>query len=227
MGTIIKKHNKMTKSHTFKCTMVGDANTGKTALLNQLSTSTFDPEYDVSIEFQNTTKCTIIDGNQVCLDIVDAPGFKIFKDQVYSHLFKTKAVATFIVYDVTNRLSFDNTLNWLNAVKKHCMKNERIMLVANKTDLDNRDVTIEEGLIFAKQNGLLYCETNANLSATVQVCFEAMVKAILKDEALVKKCKRAEDYEVVGDNTAHKVKKIGASRPHKRNLLEMIFGRRN
>ena len=106
------------------------------------------------------------------------------------------------------------------------MKNERIMLVANKTDLDNRDVTIEEGLIFAKQNGLLYCETNAKLSASIQVSFEAMVKAILKDEALVKKCKRAEDYEVVGDNVSHKVKKIGA-RPHKKNLLEMIFGGRN
>ena len=213
----------MTFKHLFKCTIVGDANTGKTCLLNQFTTSNFDAEYDVSIDFPTTKKDTKISNNQVSMEIVDTPGFHIFRDQVCSHLFKTKAIATFVVYDVTNRQSFANANGWVSAVKRHCMKNEVIMLVANKVDKEDRQVTTEEGLIFAKQNGLRYCETSANEQASVQVCFESVATDILSNEELVKKCIRADSFEAKGSPKSNKTK----GRAHKRNLIEMIFGIRN
>ena len=44
-----------------------------------------------------------------------------------------------------------------------------IMLIGNKSDLDHRrQVTVEEGESFAKENGLIFLETSAKTAANVE-----------------------------------------------------------
>ena len=72
-----------------------------------------------------------------------------------------------MVYDVTNKKSFQNVSNWIQQLKECYLYDEMkgswvIMLIGNKTDLENeRQVSFEEGQQFAKQNGLLFAETSA------------------------------------------------------------------
>ena len=51
-----------------------------------------------------------------------------------------------IVYDVTDRESFDNVRQWMQEIENYAQKNVNILLIGNKNDLDSRrEVTFEEG----------------------------------------------------------------------------------
>lgn len=48
------------------------------------------------------------------------------------------------------RKSFDNLEKWFTSIENNCDENVVVMLVGNKTDLDeNREVTVEEASKFA------------------------------------------------------------------------------
>jgi Ras-related protein Rab-2A len=63
--------------------------------------------------------------------------------------------------------------SWLEDAKKHSNSTMTIMLVGNKSDLENRRaVTYTEGKSFADENGLIFLETSAKTDENVEeVCF--------------------------------------------------------
>lgn len=59
-----------------------------------------------------------------------------------------------LVYDVTRRATFNHLTSWLTDARNLTSRNTAILLIGNKTDLDEqRDVTYEEAAAFAKENG--------------------------------------------------------------------------
>lgn len=53
------------------------------------------------------------------------------------------------------------------------------MLIGNKSDLDNiRDVSVEEGVKLAEEEGLFFMETSALDSTNVKKAFEIVVREI-------------------------------------------------
>lgn len=71
-----------------------------------------------------------------------------------------------MVYDITNRNSFINLLDWLNDVKRNLdYKDAVYLLVATKSDLTKlRQVKEEEGFRFAQQYNMSFKETSAKLN---------------------------------------------------------------
>jgi GTPase SAR1 family protein len=56
------------------------------------------------------------------------------------------AVAAIVVYDVTDRLSFEHVDNWIGLIRQNAPTNICICLVGNKIDLvDEVSVTIVQG----------------------------------------------------------------------------------
>ena len=56
-----------------------------------------------------------------------------------------------IVYDVTDRESFDNVREWMQEIENYAQKNVNILLIGNKNDLLNkREVSFEEGKALCK-----------------------------------------------------------------------------
>jgi Ras-related protein Rab-2A len=67
-----------------------------------------------------------------------------------------------------SRETFEHLQSWLEDCRKYSSPNIVIILVGNKTDLENqRQVTREEGETFAKKNGLYFMETSAKTSENV------------------------------------------------------------
>ena len=66
-------------------------------------------------------------------------------------------------YDITNKNSFDDIKNdFFNRVTKFVNNNELIYLVGNKIDLyENRTVSEEEALAYAKENNMKFFEISA------------------------------------------------------------------
>ena len=51
-----------------------------------------------------------------------------------------------IVYDVTNRDSFDNVRQWMTEIERFATENVNKLLIGNKCDLEEkREVSFEEG----------------------------------------------------------------------------------
>ena len=85
----------------------------------------------------------------------------------YSH-----AQGIFVVYDTTDRHSFDNVKWWLNEITKEYEGVKTILLIGNKCDLVcKREVSFEEGYALADDNGYEFAETSARNSINVENAF--------------------------------------------------------
>ena len=106
----------------------------------------------------------------VRIQIWDTAGQESFRSITRSY-YKNSTCA-FIVYDITNKKSFDNVIIWLKECKDMCYKNILICLIGNKIDMeDKREVTYEDGMNFAEENDLLFYETSAKEGNNIQEIF--------------------------------------------------------
>ena len=87
-----------------------------------------------------------------------------------------------VVYDITNRQSFDDINFWLNEIKEKANKNTVLLLVGNKCDLeDERKVSFQEGKDFADNNGIKFIETSAKTNQNVDEAFEILIDEVIKN----------------------------------------------
>lgn len=87
-----------------------------------------------------------------------------------------------IVYDVSNRKSFDSLDYWLRKIDDNSGLNIQKLIVANKCDLTyNRNVSRSEGEEFAKRNNLNYMETSAKVNKNVGTVFENLAFDVFWD----------------------------------------------
>ena len=77
-----------------------------------------------------------------------------------------------IVYDVTNRNSFKSVQKWVDDVKNQRGEGVIIALLANKIDLEDRDVSEEEGLEMSRNNNILFKEVSAKSGMNIQEFFK-------------------------------------------------------
>lgn len=83
------------------------------------------------------------------------------------------AVGALLVYDITKQPSYDNTERWLKELRDHADPTIVIMLVGNKSDLeDDRVVLTDDARKFAETNELSFIETSAKDGTNVEDAFK-------------------------------------------------------
>lgn len=89
------------------------------------------------------------------------------------------AVGAMLVYDVTRRQTFDHIPRWLEELRGHADKNIVIILVGNKSDLeDQRAISTEDAKEFAETEGLFFLETSALNAVNVETAFSTVLTEI-------------------------------------------------
>lgn len=84
-----------------------------------------------------------------------------------------------LVYDITKRQSFDHIPRWLEELRGHADKNIVIILIGNKSDLeDQRAVGTEDAKEFAEKEGLFFLETSALEATNVEEAFLTVLTEI-------------------------------------------------
>lgn len=83
------------------------------------------------------------------------------------------------MYDITSRISFQNTSKWIEDVRAERGTEVIIVLVGNKTDLnDKREVTLEEGEKKANDCNVMFIETSAKAGHNVKALFRRIAQAL-------------------------------------------------
>lgn len=89
------------------------------------------------------------------------------------------AVGAMLVYDVTRHQTFEHIPRWLEELRGHADKNIVIILVGNKSDLeDQRAISMEDAKEFAEKEGLFFLETSALNAVNVETAFSTVLTQI-------------------------------------------------
>ena len=126
---------------------------------------------------QQRIKTVTVDDRPVKLQIWDTAGQERFRTLTESYYRNSQGVI--LVYDVTNRESFEKIRSWASQIDKYGDLSLCKLLVGNKIDKANeRTVTPDEGKRLAKSLGIPFIETSAKHTNNVEEAFMKLASEI-------------------------------------------------
>jgi Ras-related protein Rab-1A len=163
--------------YIFKILIIGDSSVGKSNLLLRFSDNifhdTFLPTIGVDFKIRNVT----VGDKSIKLNIWDTAGQERFK--TITAAYYKGAHGIILVFDITDRDTFNNINSWIGEIRKHAGPNVVRLLVGNKCDLDSdRKVTQKEAKEFAESQGMTYIETSAKARINVDEAFMTLTKQV-------------------------------------------------
>lgn len=171
--------------YTFKYIIVGDYNTGKTAITERFINNQYDNKYISTIGVDYQTKIITIDdiGIKVCLwDTSGQERFRSITESYFKNI--TCAILTF---DLTNYQTFYNLEYWLKKIRED-VKNIEVILIGTKLDnYSNYIVQETEINNFIKKNKLSYFKTSSKNNINIDEIFYYSASLILnkiKDKSI-------------------------------------------
>ena len=186
-----------------KIVIIGDSGVGKTSLLSCYLYNMFDENQESTLNATFATKKVKKEnGDEIVLQLWDTAGQEAYKS--IGQLFYKKAVGAIIVYDITNKKSFEEIHKfWYNQIKKNTEPGIKIAIVGNKFDkYINAEVTDEEGRTYAEKIGAIFQLTSAKDSKGVENLFEKLANALDNIHPKI-----AENENNIKLNNSKKVKK--------------------
>ena len=201
-----------------KIIFVGDASTGKTSIINRIIDNPFNDTYEVSIGIDFMSKNIRFRGQNIKIQIWDSAGQEKYKGLIPSYVRNSSIV--FIVYDTSNRSSFDNVLNWISFVKN--IEKTSMVLCGNKIDL-NREVEKNEGEELAKKENMLFFECSAKTNDNIKNMFYSSIAGLPTFGVYDESEKDNLIKELLEENGGEEFKEEGATQ----NLHEQQKGKIN
>ena len=167
----------MTCDEKIQLIMIGESDVGKTSLIRRYTKNLFNINHLETTGVEFNSKNEKINNKIIKVKIWDTAGQEIFHSLTKN--FYRKADGIIIVFDVTNRESFDKVHDWVKSVYDNTdtYREIQIILVGNKIDLElNRQISTEEGIKLSEYFEIPYFEASAKNSNGVR---DFMVKIIL------------------------------------------------
>ena len=163
--------------YNFKFIVIGSSGVGKTAICQRLVDDTFYEETPSTIGVEYRSTAVEIDGNAIKLQIWDTAGQEKFASIAKSYF--RQAVGVILVFDITDRQSFNDLSKWLSDVRSLCDPNAAVTLIGNKLDLSSsRKISVSEAQQFATHNQLEYLEVSAKGGDNITEAFQRAAKAV-------------------------------------------------
>ncbi|EGR28543.1 rab gtpase, putative [Ichthyophthirius multifiliis] len=173
--------NNTKRKQLFKIIILGDSGVGKTSLMNQYVNARFTQQYRATVGADFMAKEVMIDDRMVTLQIWDTAGQERF--QSLGGAFYRGADCCVLVYDITNKKSFESLESWKEEFKQQGQPkdpdNFPFVVLGNKCDrASERKVESDFASQWCKSHGdLLNFETSAKEDTNVNQAFTAIAKA--------------------------------------------------
>ncbi len=166
--------------YLFKCIVVGDGGCGKTAIVVRFSKGFFKEKYKLTIGVEFAVKNLELNHNIIKLQIWDTGGQDRF--QYVRPLYYKGAMGCIILFDLTNKTSYEHIPKWIEEVENEAGKIP-MLLVGNKSDLkDSRQISREDAEKLATDLGIKYIESSAKTGEGVKDIFAAIAYLMLGED---------------------------------------------
>ena len=178
---IINKNNKK-KIFLANIITLGNGQVGKTSLIIKYVDNTFSLNYIQTLGMDFKIKMVKLQNSEeIRVKITDTAGQERFGSLSSNYLKKANGII--LIYDITNRESFEALNNWADEIKEKSKSDEArpIILIGNKLDLEgNRCISKEEGENFAKNNcgGINFYETSCKTGENVENAINDLVSQV-------------------------------------------------
>jgi len=169
----------MTEKYILKLLTIGDQFVGKSSIINRYIDDKFNENIRPTLAIDYKTKMIQKGENLIKISIYDTAG-----EEKYRHLIKNYyngSNGILLVFDITDKNSFDNLNFWLDELEKNCnLNNLYIFLVGNKTDLKKeRKVSYDEAKNFADMKKIPYIEISAKTGDNIDKLFNDFIKGTI------------------------------------------------
>jgi len=117
----------------------------------------------------------------VVLTVWDCTGFLVHEEAICNRIPGTSGFI--LVYDTGDRKSFESLQQWVSLIKKYSNQDWIGELIGNIKDPTTREVSIEEGVLFAKKYGLNFREMSTTDRSMVKSFMSSLFdKFAIKDQ---------------------------------------------
>jgi small GTP-binding protein len=177
----------------FKIIVAGAKGVGKTSLIRRFCTGKFDISTLSTIGVDFETKEVVLDNDVILFNIWDFAGEEKFRILFPSYV--SGASGALVLYDITNRDSLDDLVNWIEIIESVPDHPNTLFLIGTKLDLEeNREVSSEEALKFHKKFNFKgdITETSSKSGINIEETFIKLGKEILQCSLI--KCKHCGEF---------------------------------
>ncbi len=158
-------------NYSTKLIITGDYHVGKTSLIKRFIDNTFEEDYQATVGVELSQKIIEISDETTFDFIVWDIGGQITQMTPYRSRFYNGAHAAFIVLDRSRPKTFEDVKMWYNDIKKSVQGDILIVIVGNKSDLENMLVSELEIKKLAQEFGFHYILTSAKTGENVNDAF--------------------------------------------------------
>ena len=188
LGTISNSFSSITKEKSylskhyddlFKLVIIGDSGVGKSCILLRFSDDTFTENYYSTIGVDFRFKCVDIGERKCKLQIWDTAGQERFK--TVTSAYYRGADGIIIVFDQTDRESFNNVQHWIDDISKYSTEEPSKIIIANKEDIsdERKSVKMEDIAELEKKTGLEVIKTSAKTGENIDYAFKKLTQKLL------------------------------------------------
>ena len=180
----------MSAKYIIKILTLGDTSVGKSSIVLRFSDDKFDDKIFSTIGIDFKTKYIKLDKFSVKVLIWDTAGQEKFQN-IAKQYYKG-ANGVLLIYDISNRKSFERIDFWLKELKENNRIDELFLyLVGNKIDMeDKRVISFQEGEKYAKNNNINFFEVSAKSGKGVTELFNNLINGVM--ENILKKNEKEE-----------------------------------
>ena len=169
----------MTKSEPFKVVLLGESKIGKTSFISLAVKNELPKNIEPTIAAQFVRKEFNFSDKTVKFDIWDTPGQTKYRNIM--KVFFCDAKAILLMYDCTNKASFDELKNYWYGATKEKNIDPIYFLIENKNDLiSERKVDEKEGKEFADSIGAYFASISCKNNTGIKEIFEKLAEKLLK-----------------------------------------------
>ena len=198
-----------------KVTLIGESSVGKTCIINRFCKDLFSRDIDSTLGANYSQKRIERKGKKIRLDLWDTAGEEKYR-AIGRHFYKESYIVC-LVYDITNKESFENLKKiWYPELKEYGEEYKIIALIGNKLDLYLEEaVNEEEGKKFANEINAVFKRTSALEGLGLDDLFNELVDKYLDE---IQNDIKKNDNEKKGDNNNKNIviNKEDAEKPNKR-----------
>ncbi|XP_077399582.1 ras-related protein Rab-39B isoform X1 [Vanacampus margaritifer] len=165
--------------YQFRLIVIGDSTVGKSCLIRRFTEGRFAQVSDPTVGVDFFSRLVEIEpGKRIKLQIWDTAGQERFRS--ITRAYYRNSVGGLLLFDITNRRSFQNVHEWLEEARSHVQPHSIVfLLVGHKCDLEaQRQVSRQEAERLAGVYGMRYIETSARDAINVERAFTELTKDI-------------------------------------------------